>query len=102
MLQQSRILSFQQHIPCSTRWNSKFDAVKRLLEFGDNIGLICEELGKPKLKQVWSRLSRGVRNCCGTSGGGSWSTTRWQALLLRNASPKADTAALQTVCACCW
>ena len=52
MLQQSRILSFQQHIPCSTRWNSKFDAVKRLLEFGDNIGLICEELGKPKLKQV--------------------------------------------------
>jgi len=38
--------------PCPTRWNSKLDAVKRLLELGDNIGPIGEELGKPKLKQV--------------------------------------------------
>ena len=28
------------------------DAVKRLLEFGDNIGPICDAVQKPKLKQV--------------------------------------------------
>jgi len=39
-------------IPCPTRWNSKYDAVKRLLEFGDNIGPICDAVQKPKLKQV--------------------------------------------------
>ena len=39
-------------IPCPTRWNSKYDAVKRLLEFEDNIGPICDALQKPKLKQV--------------------------------------------------
>ena len=37
-------------IPCPTRWNSKYDAVKRLLEFTDKIGAICDKLELPKLK----------------------------------------------------
>ena len=39
-------------IPCPTRWNSKYDAVKRLLEFTDKIGSICDKLELSKLKPI--------------------------------------------------
>jgi hypothetical protein len=38
-------------VPCPTRWNSRFDAVQRLLEFRYQLGQICDILQVPKLKQ---------------------------------------------------
>ena len=39
-------------IQCPTRWNSKYNAVKRLLEFTGKIGSICDKLELPKLKPI--------------------------------------------------
>ena len=38
--------------PCPTRWNSKFDAVGRLLELKDKLAAICDALSLPHLKSV--------------------------------------------------
>ena len=38
--------------PCPTRWNSKFDAVSRLLELNDKLSAICDALNIPRLKPV--------------------------------------------------
>ena len=37
--------------PCPTTWNSRFDAVKRMLKFSDQLGQICDNMQLPKLKQ---------------------------------------------------
>lgn len=36
--------------PCATRWNSHFDAVKRILEIGPKLDEVCEVVGTPKFK----------------------------------------------------
>jgi len=38
--------------PCPTRWNSKFDAIGRLLELTDKLAAICDALSLPRLKPV--------------------------------------------------
>lgn len=38
-------------IPCATRWNSMYDAVRRLVEFGDKLAQMLDELQLPKLNR---------------------------------------------------
>lgn len=38
--------------PCPTRWNSKFDAVHRLLDLSDKLPAICDALSLPRLKPI--------------------------------------------------
>ena len=39
-------------IPCQTRWNSKYDAIARLLELKENLDKICEALKLPKFART--------------------------------------------------
>ena len=36
--------------PIATRWNSQFDAIRRLIELRDKLGLVCDELKLPKIQ----------------------------------------------------
>ena len=38
-------------LPCPTRWNSRYDAVSRLLQLVDKLPAMCDTLMLPKLKQ---------------------------------------------------
>ena len=38
--------------PGATRWNSHFDAIKRILEVGLKLGDVCQATGTPKFKQA--------------------------------------------------
>jgi hypothetical protein len=39
-------------IPCATRWNSKYDAICRILELSNKLADICEALRLPKFKAL--------------------------------------------------
>jgi len=39
-------------VPCQTRWNSKYDALRQLIQLQDKVGQICDAVGTPKLKQT--------------------------------------------------
>ena len=39
-------------IPCATRWNSKYDAICRILELSNKLAEICEALRLPKFKAL--------------------------------------------------
>lgn len=39
-------------VPCPTRWNSTFDAIQKLLSFKQQLPAVCEQLQKPKFRNV--------------------------------------------------
>jgi hypothetical protein len=39
-------------IPCVTRWNSKYDAIRRVLELKEKLADVCTALDLPKFKQI--------------------------------------------------
>ena len=45
-------------IPCATRWNSKYDAICRMLELSDKLAEICEALRLPKFKALEKEFLR--------------------------------------------
>lgn len=60
-------------IPCPTRWNSKYDAIVRLLEHKDRLDKIAEALKLPKKQELKLNFSVNTSR--------QWSL--WRSLLIR-------------------
>jgi len=43
-----RCIGAKLFVPCQTRWNSKHDALRQLVQLQDKVGQICDAVGTPR------------------------------------------------------